>query len=129
MSAHSGNGSRWGLRFLGLGYVFLLLLLPLVLIFYKTFEHGSNGLLRERAAPEPLRPSRQGRRRESRRHLLRRSWPRRALAQNGRRRAIEARSPTTLRSSVYPQGVVALPPRSLLQRGANDPASAAAARR
>src|SRR3954452_9949057 len=40
MSAHSGSGSRWGLPFLGLGYVFLLLLLPLVLIFYKTFQHG-----------------------------------------------------------------------------------------
>jgi sulfate/thiosulfate transport system permease protein len=40
MSAHSGRGSRWGLRFLGLGYVFALLLLPLGLIFYKTFEHG-----------------------------------------------------------------------------------------
>src|SRR6476646_10807553 len=32
--------SRWGLRVLGLGYVFLLLLLPLGLIFYKTFENG-----------------------------------------------------------------------------------------
>ncbi len=32
--------SRWGLRVLGLGYVLLLLLLPLGLIFYKTFEHG-----------------------------------------------------------------------------------------
>jgi sulfate transport system permease protein len=40
MTAGSGVGSRWGLRFLGLGYVFLLLLLPLGLIFYKTFEHG-----------------------------------------------------------------------------------------
>lgn len=33
-------GSRWGLRVLGLGYILLLLLLPLALIFYKTFEHG-----------------------------------------------------------------------------------------
>jgi sulfate transport system permease protein len=40
MSAHKGTGSRWGLRFLGLGYVFLLLMVPLVLIFYKTFEDG-----------------------------------------------------------------------------------------
>jgi sulfate transport system permease protein len=32
--------SRWGLRVLGLGYVLLLLLLPLGFIFYKTFEHG-----------------------------------------------------------------------------------------
>jgi sulfate/thiosulfate transport system permease protein len=40
MSVASGRPSRWGLRVLGLGYVFLLLLLPLGLIFYKTFEHG-----------------------------------------------------------------------------------------
>ena len=32
--------SRWGLRVVGLGYVLGLLLLPLGLIFYKTFEHG-----------------------------------------------------------------------------------------
>jgi sulfate/thiosulfate transport system permease protein len=32
--------SRWGLRVLGLGYLTLLLLAPLVMIFYKTFEHG-----------------------------------------------------------------------------------------
>src|SRR5512146_1583318 len=32
--------SRWGLRALGLGYLALLLLAPLVTIFYKTFEHG-----------------------------------------------------------------------------------------
>jgi sulfate transport system permease protein len=37
---HSGAGSRWGLRVLGLGYVGVLLLAPLVLIFFKTFEHG-----------------------------------------------------------------------------------------
>jgi sulfate transport system permease protein len=36
----ASRGSRWGLRFLGLGYVFLLLLAPLGLIFYKTFEAG-----------------------------------------------------------------------------------------
>jgi sulfate transport system permease protein len=38
----TGNAaaSRWGLRVLGLGYVLLLLLLPLGLIFFKTFEHG-----------------------------------------------------------------------------------------
>jgi sulfate transport system permease protein len=40
MSAHSGAGGRWSLRVLGLGYIFLLLLLPLGLIFYKTFEDG-----------------------------------------------------------------------------------------
>jgi sulfate transport system permease protein len=32
--------SRWGLRVLGLGYVGLLLLLPLGFILYKTFENG-----------------------------------------------------------------------------------------
>ena len=34
------RGSRWGLRFVGLGYLTLLLLIPLVMIFYKAFEHG-----------------------------------------------------------------------------------------
>jgi len=37
---NSAVGSRWSLRVLGLGYVGLLLVAPLVLIFYKTFEHG-----------------------------------------------------------------------------------------
>jgi sulfate transport system permease protein len=32
--------SRWGLRFLGLGYLTMLLLIPLGMIFYKTFEKG-----------------------------------------------------------------------------------------
>jgi sulfate transport system permease protein len=32
--------SRWSLRVLGLGYILLLLLLPLGLLFYKTFENG-----------------------------------------------------------------------------------------
>ena len=40
MSALAHARSRWGLRFLGLGYSALLLLAPLGLIFYKTFEHG-----------------------------------------------------------------------------------------
>jgi len=34
------TSSRWGLRVLGLGYVFILLMLPLAFIFYKTFEDG-----------------------------------------------------------------------------------------
>ena len=34
------TGSRWGLRALGLGYLTLLLLIPLGMIFYKTFEGG-----------------------------------------------------------------------------------------
>jgi sulfate transport system permease protein len=40
MSAANGRASRWSLRVLGLGYILLLLLLPLGLIFFKTFEHG-----------------------------------------------------------------------------------------
>jgi sulfate transport system permease protein len=36
----SAVGSRWGLRFLGLGYIAVLLVAPLILIFYKTFEEG-----------------------------------------------------------------------------------------
>jgi sulfate transport system permease protein len=32
--------SRWTLRVLGLGYILLLLLIPLGFIFFKTFEHG-----------------------------------------------------------------------------------------
>jgi len=40
MRTVSGRRSRWGLRALGLGYLALLLLAPLVTIFYKTFEHG-----------------------------------------------------------------------------------------
>ena len=40
MRTASGKRSRWGLRTLGLGYLALLLLAPLVTIFYKTFEHG-----------------------------------------------------------------------------------------
>lgn len=40
MSVGSGTASRWGLRVLGLGYILVLLLLPLALIFYKTFEDG-----------------------------------------------------------------------------------------
>ncbi len=40
MRSANSNASRWGLRFLGLGYLTLLLLAPLVMIFFKTFEHG-----------------------------------------------------------------------------------------
>jgi sulfate/thiosulfate transport system permease protein len=40
MSASNSLTSRWSLRVLGLGYILLLLLLPLALIFYKTFEDG-----------------------------------------------------------------------------------------
>jgi sulfate transport system permease protein len=36
----SSRSSRWSLRFLGIGYLTLLLLAPLVMIFFKTFEDG-----------------------------------------------------------------------------------------
>jgi len=36
----SSTSSRWGLRFLGLGYIAVLLVAPLILLFYKTFEKG-----------------------------------------------------------------------------------------
>ena len=39
-SAAASPQARWGLRFLGLGYLTVLLIAPLVLLFYKTFEKG-----------------------------------------------------------------------------------------
>ncbi len=46
--------SRWSLRVLGLGYVLLLLLLPLGFIFYKTFEHGIAAPLDAITSPDGL---------------------------------------------------------------------------
>jgi sulfate/thiosulfate transport system permease protein len=46
--------SRWGLRFLGLGYLTLLLLIPLVMIFYKTFEDGIGPPLDAITSPDGL---------------------------------------------------------------------------
>lgn len=46
--------NRWGLRVLGLGYVFLLLLLPLAFIFYKTFEDGISPPLDAITSPDGL---------------------------------------------------------------------------
>ncbi len=40
MSATSSLRSRWALRVLGLGYIAVLLIAPLILLFYKTFEKG-----------------------------------------------------------------------------------------
>jgi len=54
MSARSGSAGRWGLRFLGLGYVFLLLLAPLALIFYKTFEDGISPPIEAITSPDGL---------------------------------------------------------------------------
>jgi sulfate transport system permease protein len=46
--------SRWGLRALGLGYVSLLLLLPLGFIFYRTFEDGASAPLEAIASADGL---------------------------------------------------------------------------
>src|SRR5215218_2029179 len=46
--------SRWGLRTLGLGYLTLLLLIPLVMIFYKTFEEGISAPLDAITSPDGL---------------------------------------------------------------------------
>jgi sulfate/thiosulfate transport system permease protein len=54
MRVGSNARSRWGLRVLGLGYVTLLLLLPLVMIFYKTFEDGISPPLEAITSPDGL---------------------------------------------------------------------------
>lgn len=46
--------SRWGLRVLGLGYLTMLLLIPLVMIFYKTFEDGIGPPLDAITSPDGL---------------------------------------------------------------------------
>jgi sulfate transport system permease protein len=46
--------SRWGLRALGLGYLTMLLLIPLVMIFYKTFEEGVGPPLDAITSPDGL---------------------------------------------------------------------------
>jgi sulfate transport system permease protein len=50
----SSTASRWGLRTLGLGYLALLLLAPLVLIFFKTFEDGISAPIDAITSPEGL---------------------------------------------------------------------------
>ena len=37
----NSRASRWGLRGFALGYLALLLLIPLGMIFYRAFEHGA----------------------------------------------------------------------------------------
>jgi sulfate/thiosulfate transport system permease protein len=54
MSASSNARSRWSLRVLGLGYVGVLLLLPLGMIFYKTFEHGVSPPIEAITSPDGL---------------------------------------------------------------------------
>jgi sulfate transport system permease protein len=46
--------SRWSLRVLGLGYLTMLLLIPLVMIFYKTFEDGIGPPLDAVTSPDGL---------------------------------------------------------------------------
>lgn len=46
--------SRWGLRALGLGYLTMLLLIPLAMIFYKTFEDGIGPPLDAITSPDGL---------------------------------------------------------------------------
>ncbi len=48
------SGNRWGLRVLGLGYLTLLLLAPLAMIFFKTFEHGIAPPLEAITSPDGL---------------------------------------------------------------------------
>jgi sulfate transport system permease protein len=50
----SSAGSRWGLRIAGLGYLTLLLLIPLAMIFFKTFEDGIGPPLDAIASPDGL---------------------------------------------------------------------------
>ncbi len=46
--------SRWGLRVLGIGYLTALLLAPLVMIFFKTFEDGIGPPLEAITSPDGL---------------------------------------------------------------------------
>jgi sulfate transport system permease protein len=50
----NSRASRWGLRTLGIGYLTLLLLAPLVVIFFKTFEDGISPPLDAITSPDGL---------------------------------------------------------------------------
>ncbi len=50
----SSTTSRWSLRVLGLGYLTLLLLAPLVMIFFKTFEDGIGPPINAITSPDGL---------------------------------------------------------------------------
>ncbi len=54
MRAADGRGSRWSLRALGLGYLTVLLVAPLVVIFFKTFEDGLAPPLEAVTSPDGL---------------------------------------------------------------------------
>src|SRR4051794_6265711 len=46
--------SKWGLRFLGIGYLTMLLLIPLVMIFIKAFDDGISGFTDTLTSPDFL---------------------------------------------------------------------------
>ena len=48
------NSSKWGLRGLAFGYLGLLLLAPVGMIFYKTFEHGLGPPIEAMTSPDAL---------------------------------------------------------------------------
>ncbi len=50
----TGRAGRLGLRFLALGYLALLLLLPVGMIFYRTFEHGLGAVWSAASAPNAV---------------------------------------------------------------------------
>src|SRR5215217_6727200 len=50
----SGRASRWGLRTFALGYLGLLLLIPLGMIFFRAFEHGLGTAFDSVTTPEAL---------------------------------------------------------------------------
>ena len=50
----SGTASRLGLRFFALGYLSLLLLIPIVMIFFRAFEDGAGAALDAVTTPEAL---------------------------------------------------------------------------
>jgi sulfate transport system permease protein len=48
------TGSRWGLRTLAVGYLALLLIVPVGMVFYKTFEHGLGPPIEAVATPNAI---------------------------------------------------------------------------
>src|SRR4051795_4106623 len=50
----NGRASRWGLRTFALGYLAVLLLIPLGMIFYRAFEHGAGAAFDSVTTPDAL---------------------------------------------------------------------------
>ena len=50
----TGRATRWGLRTFALGYLALLLLIPLGMIFYRAFEHGLAAAFDSVTTPDAL---------------------------------------------------------------------------